>query len=151
MILKVGNMWHAWREADLFLFTGNSTVRRDGALVMGAGMAREVRDMFPGIDYVLGDVIIKKYGSGNWYNLLISPQWPDKKLGAFQVKTDWNANASLKLIRHSTGILTQWCQLYPDARVHLNFPGIGNGKLSKEQVAPIIATLPDSVIIWSKY
>jgi hypothetical protein len=44
--------------------------------------------------------------------------------------------------------LCAWCAEHPDASVHLNYPGIGNGRLRREDVLPIIALLPDQVTIW---
>ena len=38
-IFKTGNMWTAFDETALFLLTTNSTVKRNGALVMGRGIA----------------------------------------------------------------------------------------------------------------
>lgn len=44
-------------ERTAFLFTGNSTIKTNGALVMGRGAALEVRDAYPGIDHALGKKI----------------------------------------------------------------------------------------------
>lgn len=81
------------------------------------------------------------------YGLLISPRWPAAKLGVFQVKQYYSQPASLELIRCSTAALCAWCVEHPNALVHLNFPGIGNGRLRREDVLPIIAQLPDRVAI----
>lgn len=53
-----GDMWTAYEPADLFLITTNSTIRPDGALVMGRGIARQARDRFPGLAEVLGQHIL---------------------------------------------------------------------------------------------
>ena len=39
-----GDMWTAFATADLFLITTNSTIRKDGALVMERGQSRQSRD-----------------------------------------------------------------------------------------------------------
>jgi hypothetical protein len=44
-----GDMWSAYNRANLFLVTTNSTLKRNNALVMGRGIARQARDRFPGI------------------------------------------------------------------------------------------------------
>ena len=80
--------------------------------------------------------------------MLVSPLWPKGKLGVFQVKRHWADPAELTLIQHATSMLIEWCEEHPDAEVHLNFPGIGNGKLPVESVLPIIEELPDTVNIW---
>ncbi len=51
---RLGNMWTAYEPADLFLITTNSTIRRDGALVMGRGIARQAKERFPDLDVTLG-------------------------------------------------------------------------------------------------
>lgn len=145
---KRGDMWTAFAAADLFLITTNSAIRKDGALVMGRGIARQARERFPGLAEALGQHILNTCGELGEYSLLISPRWPTAKLGAFQVKRHYSQTASLELIRHSTAALCAWCADHPDAQVALNFPGIGNGRLRREDVLPIIAQLPDQVTIW---
>jgi hypothetical protein len=48
MKLTNGNMWSAYPQADLFLITTNSTLKNDGCLVMGKGIALEAAQRFPG-------------------------------------------------------------------------------------------------------
>jgi hypothetical protein len=91
--------------------------------------------------------VLLRRGLGE-YGLLISPRWPDAKLGTFQVKRHYSQAASLELVRRSTAALCAWCADHPDAQVALNFPGIGNGRLHREDVLPIITQLPDQVTIW---
>jgi hypothetical protein len=116
---------------------------------MGAGIAKEARDRFPRLDFELGMVI-----SGmNWrgfpiYNLLVSPEWPQKKLGCFQVKRHWQDRADLFLIEQSTAVLEKFINKHKPKLVSLNFPGIGFGGLSRDLVLPIISVLPDCVHVW---
>lgn len=150
-IFKTGNMWTAFDEATLFLLTTNSTIKRNGALVMGRGIARQARDRFPGLDAALGKQILSTCGNQGQYGLLVSPRWPEARLGAFQVKrhysqpasTSTSLSAGLELIRHSTAVLCAWCTEHPGATIAVNFPGIGSGRLSREDVLPIIMQLPD--------
>ncbi|WP_420640503.1 hypothetical protein [Candidatus Leptofilum sp.] len=143
-----GDMWTVFATADLFLITTNSTIRQDGALVMGRGIAKQARDRFPGLAASLGRHILNTCGRLGDYGLLVSPRWPAAKLGAFQVKLYYSQPASLELIRHSTAIFCAWCAVHPDAKVVLNYPGIGNGRFRREVVLPIIAQLPEQVTIW---
>lgn len=151
-----GDMWAAFATTDLFLITTNSTIRKDGALIMGCGIARQARDRFPGLAASLGQHILNTCGGRSTllrtslgkYGLLVSPRWPEAKLGAFQVKYHYRLPASLELIQYSTAMLCAWCDAHPDAQVALNYPGIGNGSLHREAVLPIIAQLPEQVTIW---
>jgi hypothetical protein len=145
---RAGDMWETYEDADLFLITTNSTLRKDGALVMGQGIAWQAKERFPGLDLALGTQIQTTCGSLGEYGLHISPRWPAAKLGAFQVKRHYSQPASLELIQRSTATLCVWCAEHPDAGVHLNFPGVGYGRLRREEVLPIIIQLPDQVTIW---
>ena len=143
-----GDMWSAYNRANLFLVTTNSTLKRNNALVMGRGIARQARDRFPGLDLAFGQAIAGRCGHLGRYRLLVSPQWPNAKIGAFQVKTHYGQSAELALIKESAAALAEWCALHPHQTAHLNFPGIGNGGLLHEEVAPLLATLPHQVTIW---
>jgi len=82
-IYKVGDMWSAWEISDLFLITTNGSFSTSGKLVMGRGIARQARDRFPGLDRALAKTLRTP---GRRYGLLVSPRWPEAKLGLFQVK-----------------------------------------------------------------
>lgn len=172
-------MWSLYDTSDLFLTTTNSTVNvRSGALVMGAGHAKQTRDRFRGVDkalahYVQQNAIDRVYDK-TWkdvasfdterggkvyrvfadYYLLVSENWPKKKLGAFQVKRgfwmgapEWT-DLCLQVVNQSAMALKVWCIAHPYARVDMPFPGIGNGGLDREQVYPLIKDLPDTVYVW---
>lgn len=145
MRLRSGNMWSVFDEADLYLITTNATLTVHGKLVMGAGIAKQARDRFPGLDEALGKAVIAK---GKHYGLLISPGWPRAKLGAFQTKLHWKDSAQFSLISEATGRLVLWCKAHPKASVHLNFPGIGYGNLPRAQALQVLEPLPDTVTIW---
>ncbi len=147
-IFKTGDMWSAYDDAGLFVITTNATIKRNGALVMGRGIARQAQNRFPELDAALGRRILRICGNQGLYGLIISPRWPEARLGAFQVKRHYSQPASLELIQHSTATLYAWCVEHPDASVHLNYPGIGNGRLRREDVLPIVSQLPDRVAIW---
>lgn len=144
----IGDMWTAYDRAGLFLITTNSTVKADGRLVMGRGMARQARERFPGLDLALGTQIQVVCGNQGVYGLLISRRWPAAKVAAFQVKYHWQRPADLSLITRSATALTWWTRYHADCAIHLNFPGIGNGGLTRTAVLPLLATLPDNVTIW---
>ena len=150
MQIVVGDVWTAWNSADLFLFTSNATIKNDGSLVMGAGFARQVKERFPGVDKKLGEAVSQAMAeSGDeYYGIIISPEWPKKKLGCFQTKRHFTNAAELDIIQFSVALLKDWCWLHPSAQVALNYPGIGYGGLEEADVYPIIEYLPDSATIW---
>jgi hypothetical protein len=154
---RQGDMWSVYQAADLFLITTNATLKQNGALVMGRGIAQQARDRFPGLDLALGRHIDMVDGGSedarrrglSEYGLLVSPRWPAAKLGAFQVKSHYHQPADLALITHSTEALAVWCEGHPQAAVHLNYPGVGNGGLHPDDVWPIVARLPETVTLWT--
>lgn len=156
MKFQQGNIWDIWDTADLFLFTGNSTVTQEGRLVMGRGLAREVRDRFPNVDYALGQEILKqghKTSRGLEYGLIVSPRWPEAKLGVLQVKYNWKDNADRVLINNSLIDIAMWSVENKGKQIHLNMPGIGNGGLpvgpTLDQVWGILKDFP-SITVWYK-
>ena len=96
------NLKNYWSKEDLLIFTSNGVVKKDGKLVMGRGIARLVRDAFPGIDAIFGK-LVKSYGNRPFIvelkeNLAnSSPTF----IMSFPTKNHWKKSSSLKLIRKS--------------------------------------------------
>ena len=111
---------------------------------MGAGIAKQVRDRFPGIDWTIGQEILDMTDDWGRYGTIIGGD-----LGVFQVKTFWGNKADLGLIQYSAECLNWYAHQAPENRFDLNFPGIGNGQLNYDDVFPLIADLPDNVHIWT--
>lgn len=161
---KVGNYltrdFVADHPNDIFLFTGNNIVKRDRRkifesdhkLVMGAGAAKAFLECFPYSDVLFADRIslVKRYYCYLVkYTPSVSPYNSIYKIGIFQTKEDFRDPSSIDIIQKSTETLQVLAESNTDYMFHLNYPGIGLGGLSKEQVEPIIKNLPDNVIIWS--
>lgn len=150
MMLRKGNMFAA-RLPDVILVTTNSTVRRDGRLVMGRGAALQAVQLYPGCDLAFGSLVsnYKRVHGQEDYGVLVHPDRSRPALGIFQVKYFWGDLARLDLITLSAQRLralaeNEWKHL----RVYLNFPGIGNGGLSAKEVMPRIRDLPNNVTVW---
>jgi hypothetical protein len=161
MILKTGDMWKGFSDpdVDLWLFTGNCIVRNDGALVMGRGLAKQVKQKFSYIPYILGGFIEqhREHNQTSYYGIMtcyhkFTYKEDDirRELGVFQVKTVYNKPAKLSLIGFSVITLINNIEECDYKKVYLNYPGIGNGGLTEEQVFPIIKDLPDSVYVWKR-
>lgn len=149
---KQGDMWSSYDEADLFLVTTNSTLRSDGALVMGRGIALEATRRFPNLQARAGAAIARAGAVSGFYGVLqpYPAHRAEHKLGLFQVKYHWRDKAGLDLIERSAEMLCQLVEETGLQNVHLNFPGIGNGHLPLHQVLPIVEQLPDAVTVWTK-
>lgn len=139
MNIRYGNMWDHYSEAGLFCITTNSTIKRNGELVMGAGIAREARDRFPDLAAKAGKLITPL----STYGLIIIG-----KIGLFQTKKHFADNSPLDLIKYSTDKLCEFALAFPDQIIYLNYPGINHGRLTEELVSPVIQCLPDNVTVW---
>jgi hypothetical protein len=132
----------------MYLFTGNSTVKKNGANVMGRGAARQVRDHFNGIDQLIGYELTQQPLAHILWIARDENTDDASYLGWFKVKQNWYEPASVILILESSLQLTAWAKTYPDRLFHMNFPGVGNGQLNIEQVLPIVEPLPDNVLLY---
>lgn len=145
MIPKTGDMLASMIPGDIYLVTTNSYIRKDGALVMGRGAAKQLAGMYPRLPYLLGDRIehLGEYNIG-----VLTDKHSGLSLGAFQVKFNFADAADLDLITRSRDELHRLA--VEDGRVfHVNFPGIGNGRLKYDDVFPIMQSLPDNVCVWT--
>src|SRR3972149_2861395 len=98
-LFKTGNMFDA-PPPDLLCFTANATIKTNGALVMGRGAAKEVRDRFPGMGLKLGNTI-KCYIEDGRYGLgIISWPTPHTTTDDFEVKFDYIEKANPDLIHY---------------------------------------------------
>ena len=143
---EFGNMWTIFDHTDNFIITTNSYIRADGALVMGRGIAAEVKARYPHVPHELGAMInhLSLYGL---VTLMTKQGLPT--ISAFQVKYHYSDPATLELIQYSTTYLDTLASEIPECRFDMNFPGIGNGKLAYDDVLPIVQQLPDNVHIWT--
>ena len=133
-----------WTLPAVFLFTGNPVVKQNGAIVMGRGAAKQVRDFYPGIDIRFGNGI-KEFPN---HHLLWVSLHEDQHLGWFKVKNHWQSPAEISLIEESSRQLGDIATRYPDKTFHMNYPGVGNGRLHIDQVRGILTALPDNVLIY---
>jgi hypothetical protein len=137
------NLW--LYPARVKLITTNSYVAQGGKLVMGRGVALQATEMYPGIAYRYGKLIphLGRYG----VMFLADPEyreWP----GLFQVKYHFKQPADLELIKYSVECLKKQVLESPVKTVWaLNYPGIGWGQRTEEEVLPLISELPDNVVV----
>jgi len=145
-----GNMFAHMPWASMIFVTTNAVIKRDGCLVMGRGAAAQAARLWSSLARRAGGRIIHsmiKYGA-----ITILRLKDERWAGIFQVKYHFKDPASLELIEHSCKGLAEIARLNPRRVIRLNYPGIGLGQLSKEQVQPILEKHLgefDNVEIWS--
>jgi len=163
------DIWTALGKAVVCVTT-NGFVKTDGAAVMGAGIAKQAKERFPGIDYRLGHHIMTK---GNCVGII----WEDPIICSFPVKPTTmkltskdqlvphmrnkiklNTTApggacvaSLDIIRLSAHELFDLTEKNLWKHVCLTKPGCYNGNLRWEDVEPILDEIFDErfyIIDW---
>lgn len=129
MIEQVGNLWDFHAAGGWVCITTNGFVTSKGCLIMGAGVAKEARDRYPGLDRRWGDITMRA-GQG----VILDPL---TRLIAFPTKYHWRQPSDLTLIARSA---TQLVKLAPDQpdKIYLPRPGCGQGRLHWKDVKPVI-------------
>lgn len=150
MILEYGNMWSVFFDTDIFMITTNPIIRKDGAVVMGRGIAEEAKQRYPTIPYDFGNALKELHPEVDQWNVGCIEKYEETSIWWFMVKDHWRNKASLTIIGESVFQLRYGFDWSKPRRIDLNFPGIGNGHLNKKDVLPLLEVLPDNVHIWQK-
>jgi hypothetical protein len=143
----VGDIWEmaAMRTVPVVCVTTNLQVSR-GVAVMGAGIAREARDLFPGL--------AKKYGEQlQWFKsaLYVGPfsstaLW-NCHLIMFPTKDDWRNPSIPAMIEKSATDLVGITDYLRFQEVLLPRPGCGMGGLQWTNVKPLLDPILDDRFI----
>lgn len=140
LINKLINYKKVWGSKDVVFFTANQVVKRNGALVMGAGNAKAARDSVKGADMAFG----KKLGTKR----VCTIKFKNIHLGAFVTKTHFKGKSNINFVRLSIKVLYELATINPDWTFHLPYPAIGYGGLTREQLDPSMKCLPSNVLIY---
>lgn len=133
-----GNIWDYHKQGHWIVITTNSFVKKDGACVMGRGVALQAKLKFPSLPYHLGDYI-KKFGNH------VTLQ-PDCHIFTFPVKHNWWEKADLELIEQSCEELVDVADAFVPP-FYMVRPGCGNGKLNWKDVKSILEKYLDDRFI----
>ncbi len=138
---REGNLFN---ETGMKFITANSFLTDEAKLVMTNGPELELRILSPGIDQLFGNIIQDTCGHLGVYGLIL-----DTDFGLFQVRCDFRQEADIELIRFSTFLLTAEAR-DTGSIINVNYPIIGNGKSSIENIRPLFNILPDNVHVWER-
>lgn len=145
MVEKFGDIWSlAKKEPDVpVVITTNGFVKGpSGLAVMGAGIAKQAKEKWPSIEYILGSSINTK---GNITSFL--GVFDGIKVISFPTKHVWWEKSDLTLIEKSARMLVVLADKFKWPKVLMTRPGCGNGKLKWEKVKLIIEPLLDDRFI----
>lgn len=139
-----------WKEpADARCITTNGFIKKNGELVMGAGVAGQAQKRWPFLPYKIGQTV-KECGNHVFTYNLTEDYKPITWLIVFPVKHVWYEKADLSLIKRSAEELMDTLDK-PEfshwTKVLLPRPGCGNGQLKWEQVKPVIETVLDDRVV----
>jgi hypothetical protein len=113
---------------------------------MGRGIALQAKERYPDLPYVFGKALDELHPEIDDSHVGRIGYFDDVPIWWFMVKHHWREDADLKIIEESCFRLKHG--FGPLGRVDLNFPGIGNGRLKREDVLPLLEDLPDNVHVW---
>lgn len=136
MNFRIGNMWSVIDQAQLFLITTNSYVNQSGELVMGRGIALETKTRYPYLPKVAGDWVVNNGFQNKFYGVITDIF--NNNIGLFQVKLHFRSSADVSVIRSSSEMLAFIINDRGLTDVHMNYPGIGAGRLERTRVLPIL-------------
>jgi len=126
---------------DAVCITTNGVLRRSGDGICGAGVARQARDRFPGLERALGSHL---RSHGNHVGVLI--EGPTAVV-SFPTKEDWRDRSDLDLVLRSCRELVALADERGWGTVALPAPGCGLGGLSWDRVRDAIAPILDDRFI----
>lgn len=159
-----GNLWekNSWQDGNgkpiqvensaavWICITTNGQIKKDGKAVMGAGIAKDARDRYKGVDEILAQKL-KARGNRVSYLRDLPEFGPKGRLLSFPTKQKWKEASSLELIKESAKELSAQ---FARAKAHyssrtklvviLPRPGCNNGKLNWENVKEILEPILDT-------
>lgn len=127
----------------------NGTIKEDGRLVMGAGVAKQVREKTSNLDFMWGQDV-KRNGNVPIFSELSGLFGRVHKMMSFPTKNDWRGKSDIELIKRSALFLNEKAKEHSSVAFVLPRPGCGNGGLKWDDVRPTLIDLPDNVFVIDK-
>lgn len=127
------DMFVMCNTGDALCVTTNGVIKKDGRLVMGAGIAKEIKNRFPGVDSILGKYV-SKYGNRVFRVGKVNFSEKSITLFSFPTKNHWKDKSDLNLIEQSCIQLKQLVNKFRiEGDIYIPAPGCNNGGLNWEK------------------
>lgn len=141
MIEVTGDIWDYHEQGYWIVITTNGTVRKDGACVMGRGVALQAAKRFPDLPYKLGNFL-------NEFTNTVK-LFAEYRIITFPVKHNWWESAEIHLIEESCRRLRDYAgYFFPGEQgIYMVRPGCGSGGLDWKDVKPILEKYLDDRFI----
>lgn len=136
------DIWKFWDDGFYIVIPTNGFVKNDGTNVMGRGLARVASTRIQTLPGLLGGLLARE---GNHVYA-----FPELRVFTFPVKDHWRDDASLELIEQSCQELKPKAEMLRKFPVYIPRVGCGNGRLSWEDVRPLLVKHLDArfVCVW---
>lgn len=161
MNIMAADITRLWKEGQVVCVTTNGFVKRSGEAVMGRGNALAMAKLIPELPRKLGDHI-KLNGNhvGFIYDRVIA--FPVKPIsGTYdmalsrvshlykpgKIVPGFHCQASIEIIARSVRELNELVASTGIDKVYLPLPGVGNGGLQWQKVAPVLQNLDSRVLL----
>lgn len=151
MLEAYGNIWDIADEGgwDAVIVTTNGYVRKDGAAVMGRGIALEASNRYPTLAGDLGSSLLTHgnhvypfFPNDAKYSVVT---FPVKPIRGPHGEPGWKAKAQIPIILQSVQELIYYVDRYHWMDILMPRPGCGYGQLSWEKdVKPVLEPLLDN-------
>lgn len=127
MIEIQGDFWSVYKQYDVICVTTNGVIKKNGELVMGAGIAKQFNLRFKNLAKLLGEAVQER---GN-IPLLVRTNKDNPVICTFPTKHHWREMSDIKLILRSAQRIKE---ITKGASVLATKPGCGNGGLDWRKV-----------------
>lgn len=142
----VGDFFSYADEQDIkvLVCTTNQVVKKDGRLVMGAGIAKAFKEQFLDLDLALAkQTQFKKSG------LIVIWDYLPYALIGFPTKYHWQDPSDIRLIRKSLRELEKHVDYYNFESILMTRPGCGNGGFRWSEIYKEMKHLDDRYTVIS--
>ena len=143
-------LWKNPGNPGMIVVTSHASVMEDGKLYLGYGEAQEAIKRIPDIEYECGHMVINQAPDGVYGFLPVRPSKPAQRIigfGLFQTQRSLEEEADPDLIRYSMECLRHFVAEHADLKIRMNFPGVGEGGLSVDEVAPLLLPIPPTITV----
>jgi len=144
------DLWKNPGNPGMIVITSHAFVQEDGRLFLGYPPAVEATKRIPDIEFQCGTQVLARAVNGVYGFLPVRPSLPDKRIvgfGLFQTQVNWDEIPDPDLIKYSMECLRQFSREHSNLKIRMNFPGVGDGGLAVEEVAPLLLPLPETVTV----
>jgi O-acetyl-ADP-ribose deacetylase (regulator of RNase III) len=124
------------RPIDLLIIPTNSTLKKDGSLVMGAGVAKQANQRYRGVAQKAGGAIVSKRKQWGEYNFFVVSVNMGR-VGLLQTKINWKDPSPPELVKRSLQALAKHMRSNTET-VAMPVVGAGLGGLERSSCLSMI-------------